>query len=122
MLTTNNTQALNFYSSGLTDGTVFLNPGTAQIGPYIMDFRGGYQTFSQMTDLTTANTYQYSVLCLQNANNFPDMTTVTFTPVSSTSELVSPYIGDSTNLRAIGLFLFFNDGTHTSLTSFNRIQ
>jgi hypothetical protein len=119
MLTTNNNQALNFYA---TDSSVYLNPGTTKMGPYIMDFRGGSLAFSEMTDFTTSNVYQYSVLCLQNSNNFPDMTSVTFSPVTSIPELSSPLIGDSTNLKALGLFLFHTDGTSTTLTSSSRIQ
>lgn len=123
MLTTNPNQALNFYAAGPTDSTVYVNPGVAMVGPYIMDFRGGYRTFTQMTDFTTSNGYQYSVLCLQNVDNFPDMTSVIFPPVSSPAELESPKI-DSTYMRPLGLFLFYNDGTNTTLTlmSSSRIQ
>jgi hypothetical protein len=122
MLTTSNNQSLNFYVASPTDSTVYVNPGVAQIGPYIMDFRGGHKTFVEMTDWTSQNGYQYSVLCLQNSYNFPDMTSMVFTPVDSTAELVSPRIGDSTNLKALGLFLFHSDGTHITLTLNGRIQ
>jgi len=121
MLTTNNNQSLNFYVSGTTDATVYVNPGIAKIGPYIMDFQGGNKTFAEMTDWTASNGYQYSVLCLQNVNNFPDMTNVVFTPVDSVAELVSPRI-DSTDLKAIGLFIFQGDGTHNVLTFSGKVQ
>jgi hypothetical protein len=122
MLTTNSNQALSFYSAGPTDSTVYINPGTTRVGNYILDFRGGYRTFSQMTDFTTSHGYQYSVLCIQNFNNFPDTTNVVFAPVDSTNELVSPNIGDSTFIKPLGLFLFYGDGTNITLTSSSRIQ
>lgn len=121
MLTTNLNQALNFHAAGPTDSTVYVNPGVTMVGPYIMDFRGGYKTFSQMTDFTSSNGYQYSVLCLQNVNNFPDMTSVIFSPVSSPAELESPKI-DSTYMKPLGLFLFYTDGANITLTSSSRIQ
>lgn len=120
MLTTNNNQSLNFYVSGSTDATVYVSPGVAQVGPYIMDFQGGSQAYAEMTD-PNAPGYRYSVLCLQNANNFPDMTSVSSAPVDSTSKLQSPYV-DIGVRKPIGLFLFYGDGTHLTLNSSNRIQ
>lgn len=121
MLTTNPNQALNFYYDSTQDSTVYLNSGVSMVGPYIMDFRGGHKNFTQMTDYTTSYGYQYSVLCLQNSYNFADMTSMVFAPVSSPTELISPRI-DSTFIKPLGLFTFFSDGTHTTLTSASRIQ
>lgn len=119
MLTTNNNQALNFYASGPTDGTVYVNPGVAMVDYLVMDFQGGYKTFAEMTTPQLQG-YQYSVLFLQNVNNFPDMSTAIFTPVDSTSKLTPPYVNYGT--KPLGLFLFYGDGTNVTLTSANKVQ
>jgi hypothetical protein len=123
MLTTSNNQSLGFRYDRTSDGTVFLNPGVTMVNNYIMDFRGGYKTFSQMTDFTTgSNKYQYSVLCLQDSgDHFPDMTSIAFSPVDTTAALVSPGV-DSTFVKPLGLFLFYTDGVSVTLSSAARIQ
>lgn len=124
MLSTNPNQSLNFYYDSTKDSTVYVNSGVAWVGNYIMDFRGGNKNFAQMTNFgTQSNVYQYSVLCLQPAGGFPDMTSITFTPVDSTTSLVPPNtISPLAGNKPLGLFLFYTDGTSTTLTSASRIQ
>jgi len=120
MLTTNNNQSLSFNA---TDSTVYVSPGVAQIGHFVMDYRGGSASFAELTNFDgSANRYQYSVLSLYNFNNFSDLTGVTMSSVGSINDLISPYIVDTTSVRPIGLLLFStNDSTQIQLISSSKV-
>jgi len=142
MFTTNSNQMLNF---SVSDSTVYVSPGCAVVGNYVMDFRGDSITFDNMvsSDFTNnPNYFQYSVLSLYNYNGFADVTAITASSVSSEAALISPTIFDTTNtgsndpadatttththglsrdVRPVGLFLFTNDGTNVIHKSSSRI-
>jgi len=118
MLTTNTNQSLNFTAS---DGTVFVTPGAVVLGHYVMDFKGGYMPFSQMTNFdSSTNTYQNSVLSVYNFNNFPDLTSV-HSDATTLAGLGSFYISDTTKTKPLGLFTFFYDGSNISLQSSSKV-
>jgi len=122
MLTTNTNQSLNFTAS---DGTIFVTSGAVVIGNYVMDFKGGYMPFSQMSsfDTTTHSTdnyYQNSVLSVYNFNNFPDLTSA-HSDATTLAGLGSFYISNTSSSKPLGLFTFYYDGSNISLKSSSKV-
>jgi hypothetical protein len=118
MLTTNKNLNLDFYTQ---DGTCFVSGGAIKISNYVMNYRGGNIPFSAMTDMTTSGTYQNSVLSLYNFYNFADLTANYSSPATTPSGLGSFYIGDSTNIRPLGFFTFYYDGTDITLKNSSKV-
>jgi hypothetical protein len=120
MLTTNNNQDFSITAS---DSTVYVAPGVIQVGNYVMDYRGGSASFSELTNFDgSANQYQYSVLSIYNSYNFADMTGITSAMVGDPADLISPYIADTTTTKPIGLLLFQTDAnTQISLISSSKV-
>ena len=118
-----NNQNLNFSAS---DSTLYVSYGSALVGQYILDFRGGNIPFASMTnfDLTTSTTNGYvqnSVLSLINFNNFADLSSVYTAPVATEASLQSLYTADTSTSRPIGSFLFQFDGTSINLKSSSKV-
>jgi len=120
---TPNKNALNSFAITVTDSTVYVAPGSTQVGNNIISYQGGSITFDQMVNFdSSTNAYQYSALMLQNFYNWGDLTCVLSPIASSLADLQFPLVDPNlTNfaMSPIGLFLFKKDTT-VSLSSYEK--
>jgi len=101
-------------------------PGTARVGNTVLGFDGTQISYDNLSNFTTANRYQNSLLYLQNFGDVADMTQVLSDETSSVRALDIPDLpSDSSNPYSptypLGLLTFFNDGTTISLTSYKEV-
>jgi len=101
-------------------------PGTARIGNVVLPFDGTQTSYDAISNFTTANRYQNSLLYLQNFGGVADMTQVLSDETTSVRALDIPELpSDSLNpyspSHPLGMLTFFNDGTSISLTSYNQL-
>ena len=112
------------FDLSISDTTVYVGPGTAQVGLNVMSYTGGATTFNQMTSFdTSVSVYQYSALMLQNFYNWPDLTSVPSAP-SALADLHFPTIDAQATYATtpIGLFLFNKDATGTiNVVSYDKV-
>jgi len=123
MLTTTGIQNFGFEF----DSTILtVLPGTARVGNSVMKYGGTRALFEDLTEFTTANRYQSSLLFLQDIDGVSDMTKVLSDETSSIRALdILELPSDSSNpyspTHPLGMLTFFNDGTSISLTSYNQL-
>lgn len=101
-------------------------PGTARVGNSVMKYDGTRTPFDDLTEFTTANRYQSTLLFLQDSDGISDMTKVLSDETSSIRALdVLDLPSDTSNIYSpthpLGELIFFNDGTSISLTSYNQL-
>lgn len=119
MLTPYTNQSMSFKTM---DSTVYILPNAFQVGNYVMSYRGGYKTFSEMTAFDgTANTYQHSILSVTNFNSFPEITISKSPLLTSLSNDSAMYVADVTTSKTLGFFTFFYDGTNINLKTSHKV-
>jgi hypothetical protein len=119
MLTTNNKSGLE-----MSDGTLYVLPGTFRLGNRLMPFDGTRITYSQMSTFTVSDSssYQNSLLYLYDTSGVSvDMTKAVSSIVTDRTGLTIPYITSDYTYATehpLGLFtLYTTDGSTVSIFS-----
>jgi len=111
----------------ISDTTVSVLPGTARIGDKLLDFDGSRVQFDGITDFgSETNTYQNTLLYLQNVGDVADMTRSLSDTTTSFLSLDIPTLpadasGHYSPEYPLGLFTFFKDTSDVSLITYNQI-
>lgn len=111
----------------ISDTTISVLSGTARVGDQLLQFDGSRVQFNNVTEFgSNTNSYQNTLLYLQNVGDLADMTQTRSDVTSSQVSLDIPSLPtDATGHYApeypLGLLTFFKDSSDVSLVSYSQI-
>lgn len=118
MLTTTGFRNFGFEVS---DTTISVLPGAAQVGNKLLQFDGTQVLFDNVTQFgAEINSYQNTLFYLQNVGDLADMSQVRSDVTSSYESLDIPSIPIDSSGHPLGLFSFYKDSSDVSVYSYSQ--